>query len=130
MFLKLFVCLLCLRLLLAAKGNQERMKMEIGTNFTIYSLKNFIWSNLFTDDENGSDYGPAQDEMRMLGNIHQTPMADEVDVEFLLDDMVLSREQMDDLFDTSRRNAVIDNNQLWPDKTVPVLINDEFSKNQ
>lgn len=57
-------------------------------------------------------------------------MADDVDVEFLLDDMILSREQMDELFDTSRRNAVIDKNQLWPDKTVPVLINDEFSKNQ
>lgn len=64
----------------------------------------------------------------LLGNIHQIPVDDDVDVEFLLDDMILSREQMDDLFDNSRRNAVVDKKLLWPNKIVPVLINDEFSK--
>lgn len=64
----------------------------------------------------------------LLATIHQIPMDDDVDVEYLLDDMILSREQMDDLFDNSRRNAVVDRNLLWPNKIVPVLINDEFSK--
>ena len=50
--------------------------------------------------------------------------------EFQLDDMILTKDQMDALFTPNRkfsRNGVIDRDYLWPDKTVPVFISDDFS---
>lgn len=53
------------------------------------------------------------------------------DVEFIMDDMILSKEQMDELFGTeSRRNAVVDPELLWPNNTVPVFISNDFSKSE
>lgn len=46
-----------------------------------------------------------------------------------MDDMILSKEQMDELFAPEiRRNAVSDEDKLWPNNTVPVFISDDFSE--
>lgn len=51
--------------------------------------------------------------------------------EYLLDDMVLTREQMDELFlPEHRRNAMTDPEALWPDKTVSVFVTNDFSKSE
>lgn len=54
---------------------------------------------------------------------------DVAEVDYLLDDMLLSKEQMDALFQASnRRNGLKDESLLWPNKTVNVFISDDFSK--
>lgn len=51
--------------------------------------------------------------------------------EYLLDDMILTREQMDQLFlPPNRRNGVKDPDLLWPGKIVPILISKAFSKSR
>lgn len=53
------------------------------------------------------------------------------DREYLLDDMILTKDQMDQLFmprSIKSRNGVKDLNLLWPNKTVPVWINRDFSE--
>lgn len=68
------------------------------------------------------------DDEHLVTNNH---FEDNEDVEFLIDDMVLSREQMDALFSPEvRRNAVVDPELLWPDKTVPVFISNDFSESR
>lgn len=49
--------------------------------------------------------------------------------EFLIDDMILTKDQMDDLFLASdRRNGISEKDHLWPNGTVPVSISDSFSE--
>lgn len=45
-----------------------------------------------------------------------------------MDDMILTKVQMDTLFSEKRRNGLKGLQFLWPNKTVPVLISDEFGK--
>lgn len=50
-------------------------------------------------------------------------------ISYMLDDMILTREQMDYLFTNgTRRNGVIDPNLKWPNKTVIVNVTDDFSE--
>lgn len=56
---------------------------------------------------------------------------DDLHDEYLLDDMMLTRDQMDLLFQPSnRRNGVKDPDLLWPGKVVPILISKDFSKSR
>lgn len=80
---------------------------------------------IFIDVLFWENYSFADDESQLDDDWQN----DENEDEFMLDDMILSRDQMDELFATSnRRNGVKNESLLWPNKTVPVLINNEFSK--
>lgn len=53
------------------------------------------------------------------------------DIQYQLDDMVLTKRQMDGLFNPeSRRNGVVDPDLYWPNKTVPVFVTDDYSESQ
>lgn len=72
------------------------------------------------------------EERQLLDNLKDNHhFEDDEEVGYLMDDMILSEEQMDELFGSpSRRNAVTDPELLWPNQTVPVFISDDFSKSQ
>jgi hypothetical protein len=56
-----------------------------------------------------------------------TSNADEI--EYMMDDMILTKDQMDFLFHPEvRRNGLRSPEARWPDKTVPVYISDDFSE--
>jgi hypothetical protein len=52
------------------------------------------------------------------------------DEKYLLDDMLLSELQIRRLFDKDefRKNGAVDEEMLWPDKTVKFFITEDFSK--
>lgn len=73
----------------------------------------------------------TDNERRAFDDLQDDHFEDDEEVDFILDDMVLSRQQMDELFGSpGRRNAIVDPEQLWPNKTVPVFISDDFSKSR
>lgn len=68
-------------------------------------------------------------EHQLLDDLQNHYFEHDEEVEFLMDDMILSQEQMDELFNPEiRRNAVSDEDKLWPNNTVPLFISDDFSK--
>lgn len=81
----------------------------------------YSWENCFPRKKSSAF---TVDEFQLDDNF-----SNDDEVEFLLDDMILSREQMDELFQpTTRKNGVKNLENLWPNKTIPFLISQKFSK--
>ena len=69
-------------------------------------------------------FGEANGASRKLQSVN-----DNFETKYALDDMILTRRQMDNLFvKGTRRNGVKDSNERWPNKIVPVFINNDFGE--